>query len=121
MGGNTRGYARPFTIEEIQLANELRHVRGWDWEAVKIKIGSDVVLSSLKTTVSLYRSGKWMRKNRVLTETRKLVEKIVVEDGVTHCPTIAKMVGLPVDNTGWVLRSIGLGLEDRREYDRSTT
>jgi hypothetical protein len=116
VGGNTRGYARPFTLEEIKLANELRHVKGWEWEAVRLKIGSDVAMWSLKTTVSLYRRGKWNRKKRDLTETRKLVEKIVVEDGITHGPTIAKMVGLPVDNTGWVLRGLGLGLEDRKEY-----
>jgi cobalamin biosynthesis Mg chelatase CobN len=118
MGGNTRGYARPFTLEEIQLANKLRHEDRLDWEVVARRLGPDVLVWSIKTVVSLYRRGKWQPKRAVTRVLREKLEVAVTEYGVTDVEALCKHFEVGEESMYYNLRQMGLDLESRKEIRR---
>jgi cobalamin biosynthesis Mg chelatase CobN len=118
MSGNMRGFARQFTLDEVQLANKLRHEDKLEWEVVARRLGPDVLVWSVKTVVSLYRRGKWHPKRAVTRVLREKLEVAVTEYGVTDVEALCKHFGVGEESMYYNLRQMGLDLESRKEVRR---
>lgn len=115
--GNTRGFTREFTLDEIQKAVVLRD-RKMDWHLVAREIGPDVVISSLKTTVSLYLNKKWQPTRLRTRGLRADLEYAVETLGITDVKILCEFFGIREDSMRYNLHSIGLDKEMRDEIRR---
>lgn len=115
MGGNTRGYARRFTLEEIQQAHKLRYQDDLPWDVVAHRVGLDVQVWSVKTIVSLYRRGKWNPTRTCGRTLREKLEVAVTQYGVTDVGALCEHFKLSAYSVQHHLRQMGLDLEMRKE------
>lgn len=118
MPGNTRGWTRHFTLEEVQLANRLRFEEHLEWDVIVRRIGDGVLESSLRSTVSTYRKGLWHPKRQRSIPLREKLEVAVTELGVTEIETLAQFFQVGVDSISYHLKQMGLDREMRKEVRR---
>jgi hypothetical protein len=115
MPGNSRGFARRFTLEEIQLAHKLHYEDELPWDVVAYRVGPDVQVWSVKTVVSLYRRGKWNPTRTCGRALREKLEVAVTQYGVTDVEALCQHFKLTAYSMQYHLRQMGLDLEARRE------